>query len=130
MLALIAMTSDRTAPSHILGSAARLMNAGGRMRQKIYPDPYGPDTWDEPNSARVFVHIANSEAWTAITDEPLPPPPISAEAYTAYGLPWFDLWDKEKGHVPRSEILAGVKSIDDLDDVKPPMGIAMLHGAA
>ena len=33
-LALMAMTSESRAPSHILGSEARLRNAGGRMRQR------------------------------------------------------------------------------------------------
>ena len=33
-LALIAMTSESKAPSHILGRLERLMNDGGRMRQR------------------------------------------------------------------------------------------------
>ena len=33
-LALMAITSDSSAPSHIRGSAERLRNEGGRMRQR------------------------------------------------------------------------------------------------
>ena len=37
------------------------LGAGGRMRQQIYPDPHGVDTWDLDNYGRVFVHIVNSQ---------------------------------------------------------------------
>ncbi|HET6360474.1 MAG TPA: hypothetical protein VFH11_00280 [Gemmatimonadota bacterium] len=98
------------------------LGAGGRMRQKIYPDPHGARTWDESNAGRVYVHIANSAAWTAITGEPLPPTPISAELYTRYGFPWFDLYDEKKGDLASSGVLKGVASIAEIDAEKglPP----------
>jgi len=37
--------------------------AGGSMRQKIYADGHGLDTWDQSNCARVYVHLVNSEMW-------------------------------------------------------------------
>ena len=89
--------------------------AGGRMRQQLYPDPHGLDTWDEANFGRVYVHIANSEAWTRITGEPLPPTPVDVRAYMAAGLPWFDLYDDHLGDIEASAVLAGVKSVDELD---------------
>ncbi|MDA0162206.1 hypothetical protein OM076_18180 [Solirubrobacter ginsenosidimutans] len=89
--------------------------AGGRMRQQLYPDPHGLDTWDEANFGRVYVHIANSEAWTRITGEPLPPTPVDVRAYLAAGLPWFDLYDDHLGDIGASGVLAGVKSVDELD---------------
>ena len=99
------------------GGAATEMGlaAGGRMRQQLYPDPHGLDTWDEANSGRVYVHIANSEAWTRITGEPLPPTPVDVRAYMAAGLPWFDLYDDHLGDIGASGVLAAVKSVDELD---------------
>lgn len=91
------------------------LSAGGRMRQKVYPDPHGWDTWDEENAGRVFVHIANSMTYREITGMEPPPTPISARLYTQYGLPWFDLYDEGLGDVEASEELAGVDSIQEMD---------------
>lgn len=90
------------------------LGAGGRMTQKIYPDPYGWDTWDEDNDARVFVHITNSEMWREITGEPPPPTPIDVETYVAHGYPWFDLYDGDLGDVAPSPELAGVQPVQSL----------------
>ena len=40
---------------------------GGRMKQDIEKDPYDLSVWDLRNGSRVFVHLANSLAWRAIT---------------------------------------------------------------
>jgi len=99
------------------------LGAGGQMRQKIYPDPYGLDTWDPDNSGSAFVRIVNREQYEALTGEPPPPSPISAATYTENGLPWFDLYDEEKGDVAAPRRLAGVKSVragsDEAVKVKP-----------
>jgi hypothetical protein len=81
------------------------------MQQKIYPDPYGIDTWDQDNYARVFVHILNSAQFFAITGIEPPPTPTDAKAYTDSGLPWFALYDESAGDVPVSERLSEVKTI-------------------
>ena len=87
------------------------LGAGGRMQQKIYPDPYGLDTWDPGNSGEVFVHIVNSEQYEALTGHPPPPTPVSAAAYTEHGFPWFDLYEEDKGTAAASRRLTGVKSV-------------------
>ena len=43
------------------------LGAGGRMRQKIYPDEYGVDTWDAEEYGRVHVHIVDSMMFREIT---------------------------------------------------------------
>jgi hypothetical protein len=96
-------------PMAMMGSMG--LGAGGRMRQKIYPDPYGLDTWDPENSGSAFVHIVNSEQYEALTGEPPPPSPISAATYTENGFPWFDLYDEEKGDVAAPSRLAGVEPV-------------------
>lgn len=97
------------------GAASMGLGAGGAMKQKIYPDPYGIDTWDRDNYGRVFIHIINSTEFSAITGLDPPPTPIDAKTYTEYGLPWFDLYDETKGDVTPSERLAKAKTISARD---------------
>jgi hypothetical protein len=92
--------------------------AGGRMRQKIYPDEYGIDTWDQANFGRVYVHIVNSMMFREITGQDPPATPISAKEYARHGLPWFDLYDEEKGTLASSDTLQKVKTIKELDKDK------------
>ena len=94
------------------------LGAGGRMHQEIYPDAHGIDTWDETNTGRVFVHIVNSMMYREITGEEPPATPVSARLYAQYGLPWFGLYDEGKGDVKVSEVLAGVKSVKEMDEAK------------
>lgn len=96
------------APAQEMGLAA-----GGRMRQKIYPDPHGIETWDQENRGRVFVHIVNSRQWTEITGEPLPTTPVSAETYLQAGLPWFDLYDDGLGDIAAPGALKGVRPVSE-----------------
>ncbi|BAU10558.1 hypothetical protein LEP3755_10420 [Leptolyngbya sp. NIES-3755] len=91
------------------------LGAGGQMQQKIYPDPYGVETWDLANCGPIVVHIVNSEQYRELTGlEPLPTP-ITAQAYTHYGLPWFALYDEEQGDVSATETLSRVKPILEQD---------------
>ena len=94
------------------------LGAGGKMKQEIYRDEYGIDTWDAESSGRVFIHIVNSMAWRDITGEEPPPTPISASLYTEYGFPWFDLYDEGKDDIKGSDVLGGVKTVKEIDDDK------------
>jgi hypothetical protein len=88
------------------------MAAGGSMKQKIYPDPYGVETWDQEKSGRLFVHIVNAEQYEEITGEKPPAMPESAQAYKGA---WYDLDDKEAEDVPASKILETVKTVAGKD---------------
>ena len=90
--------------------------AGGRMRQRIHPDPHGPDTWDSTRTGRVFVHIVNSVAFRDITGLEPPATPVSARTYTQHGLPWFDRYDEHRGDLPASPALGGVKGVREMDE--------------
>jgi hypothetical protein len=87
------------------------LGAGGKMTQKIYSDPYGVDTWDLANAGSIVVHIINSEQYREFTDREPPATPITAQAYTQYGLPWFDLYDEAQSDVPAPETLSRVSTI-------------------
>jgi hypothetical protein len=94
------------------------LGVGGKMRQMIYPDRYGLDSWDLENYGSVFVHIINSEQYREITGHAPPPTPVSAKIYTEHGFPWFDLYDERKGTVKASERLSKVKSVREKDAEK------------
>jgi hypothetical protein len=94
------------------------LGAGGTMRQKVYHDSYGLDTWEQSEYAEVVIYIVNSELFAAITGEKAPPSPVDAETYTAYGYPWFDLYDEHRADIPASDILGTVKGTGALDAEK------------
>ena len=89
--------------------------AGGRMRQKIYPDPHGLDVWRTAPSARVFVHLAGALLWQRITGETPPPSPVTAEEYVNQQIPWFDLYDEHVPALGGSERLRAVKPVREMD---------------
>ncbi len=99
-------------------SPAMGIAAGGKINQKVYPDEHGPETWDEGNYGRLFVHFANSMMYREITGYEPPATPVSARTYAAHGLPWFDLYDDVLGDVPPSGKLAGVKTVKEMDKSK------------
>lgn len=118
---------EESAPPVEMGFAA-----GGKIRQRIYPDPYGLDTWDVENYTSAWVYIVDSEQYKRITGLAPPPSPITAQTYTSVGLPWFDLYDEGAGDVAPGERLAHVKTTADLDALMdadgapgdPPIDIA------
>jgi hypothetical protein len=102
------------APS--LGSTTTMgIAAGGRIRQKIYPDPHGISAWDADNRGQLSVCIVNSEQYEALTGFPPAPSPISAATYTEWGLPWFDLYDEDLGDIAAPDRLRKVKSVDEME---------------
>jgi hypothetical protein len=104
--------------SRLTKSAEMGLGMGGQMEQKIYPDPYGIDVWDQGKVGRLFVHIVNSEMYEQITGKRPPASPISAATYTQHGYPWFKLYDEGLGDVAASETLQGVQTIGGMDQKK------------
>jgi hypothetical protein len=96
------------------------LGAGGRMRQRIYPDPYGLDTWSSPAAVTVFIHVLNGEQFRQTIGGPPPPTPISAKTYTERGFPWFELYDEDKGTVGGIETLHRVKTVREMDEAAGP----------
>jgi hypothetical protein len=91
---------------------------GGRMRQKIYQDPFDFDDWETGYSSRCFVHIANSLVWRAITGQEPPTTPPTAKQYTQAGLPWFDYYDDKAKALGGSPALQSLKSVWELGQQK------------
>jgi hypothetical protein len=86
------------------------VSAGGRMRQEIFEDPYGLDVWDQSQSEKCFITIANAEQWMDITNEAPPLSPVSAEQYAAAGLPWFSYYDDDLKALDGAKKLRKLKS--------------------
>ena len=97
------------------GAGAMGLGVGGAMRQKLYPDPHGLDTWDLGSAISLTIQIVNSEQYAALTGQPPPPSPIDASIYTEHGFPWYDLYDEERGDLEAARRLAELKSIRELD---------------
>jgi hypothetical protein len=84
---------------------------GGKMEQDIYDDELRLEDWETRQRGRCFVHLANSLVWQSITGAPPPSPPLTAEAYTRAGLPWFDYYDD------RHQAVEGAAKLNALDSV-------------
>ena len=94
------------------------LGMGGSMRQEIYDDEYGLDAWDLANSQRCFIMLANAEQWMSITGEEPPLSPISAEAYSKAGLPWFDYYDGDRKAIEGAKALGNIKSVKAIAEAK------------
>ncbi|MEL6495560.1 MAG: hypothetical protein AAFQ41_10630 [Cyanobacteria bacterium J06623_7] len=92
--------------------------AGGKMRQKIYADVYGIDTWNEHNYGLVHVHIVNSMLYRQITGLEPPKTPVMAQTYAHNQLPWFSLYDEIMSDIPTSSALSSISSIREIDAQK------------
>src|SRR5215208_1699943 len=95
-----------------IGRESLGLAAGGEIRQKIYADPYGLETWDDENYNSVLIHILNSTEYAQFTGSEPPPTPISAETYTQCGFPWYETYDEDRPGLPATTRLGEVKSFN------------------
>lgn len=89
---------------------------GGRIRQKIYADPYGIDKWQESPVAAVAVYVMNAKAFEEITGEKVPGP----KSYESYSGAWFDLQDSQHVDIAGTSKFTGLKNafVGDVSNVK------------
>ena len=87
------------------------LSPGGVMRQEIYKDRFGLSAWETGAYSRCFVHIANSAEYLAITGHKPPMKSPTAKDYSAAGLPWFELYAKDKEVLQGSSVLANLLGI-------------------
>jgi hypothetical protein len=104
-------------------SADMGLGAGGTMKQEVYEDPYGLDDWDTNHTSRTYIHLANSLAWKAITQQDPPYPPATAADYTRHGLPWFDYYSDDLKALVGTGKMAAIKSILQLGYQKGLAGV-------
>lgn len=86
--------------------------AGGKITQKIYPDPHGIESWDLSKAGRLFVHIINAEMYKEIVGEYPPEMPMSAQEYSG---PYFDLNDDQMETTTSTDVFTDVKTVSEMD---------------
>lgn len=89
---------------------------GGKITQKIYPDPHGLEVWNEAPSEIVVVYLVNAETYAEITGVSIPKP----VAHEMYQGPWFGLEDESEGDSSGSETFSKLKSVfpGDTDNIQ------------
>lgn len=109
------------------------VGAGGLIQQEIYRSDFAKSDWRSAPSARVWVHLVDSNRWTSLSGEAQPSTPVTARTYDEWGLPWFDYFDADRVDVDGSPLLAGVRTVGDVlgstDDGAPvhPGSASIVH---
>jgi hypothetical protein len=95
------------------------ISTGGSMKQEISKDPYGLSFWDQSCFGRVYVRIVNSEMYENITGKKAPACPISAQTYSSYGYPWYNVYNESASNsIDQSNKLNQVQSVKQIDQQK------------
>ena len=111
-----------------MASSTMGLGAGGRMKQKIYPDHYGIESWEPDAVAVLHIYLVSSDFFRQITGSAPPLTPVSAEAYTARGLPWFEFYEEDRADVQVQEALARVRSIAEMEGPRSEDPVAIEPG--
>ena len=80
------------------------LGKGGKIKQKVYEDPYGVEAWQEKLEKSLKVYLINALEFSCITGMELP---VSAENYNGT---WYGLDDDNIKDLPGSEIFKNLKS--------------------
>lgn len=91
--------------------------AGGSIRQQIFEDQFGFQTWDEKSLVQLTIRIVDTATFKRITGREAPATPVSAEHYTKAGLPWFHYAEHAPALAP-SGILARIRGVRQVDKLK------------
>jgi hypothetical protein len=79
---------------------------GGKIIQKIYPDPHGVNIWEQSPCATLACYLVNAEVFEEITGEKIPRP-VASENYSGA---WFGLQDKAEADVAGTGKFTPLKS--------------------
>lgn len=90
---------------------AMSIGAGAKILQKIYPDPYGIETWDQESPLRCFINIVSAYDWYRMTGEEITTP-ITPAVYESRGIPMYKyMKDQYNKDVAAWDALKKVKSV-------------------
>ncbi len=91
------------------------LGRGGEINQKIYPDPYGLNVWNEkPESVDLFYMVAASD-FKQVTGYEAPPTPVTYKKYQELGFPWFELHDEKLQDSKGSDVFGKLKPVGDAE---------------
>jgi hypothetical protein len=68
---------------------------GGKIVQKVYPDPHGLDVWQPEPSAMLATYLVNAEVFEQITGQKVPEP-VGHDLYKGH---WFGMKDSQQGDI-------------------------------
>jgi hypothetical protein len=109
--------------SHRSTVAMMGLGAGGRIAQRIYPDPYGYEVWDASTVTNIKVLLLNSLDFARLSGRVPPPSPVNPHLYAKHGLPWFRLYEEPAGDIPTSEPLKHVVPTGGADQAEESIEI-------
>jgi hypothetical protein len=89
--------------------------AGGTIKQSINEDRNSPRIWDIGRAKIFNVQVLNAVLFEDITKMMAPPTPIDINAYTAAGLPFFDIFNEVPTNVHGSDAFQNVKTVSEMD---------------
>ena len=104
--------------------------AGGKIRQQIFHDTYGVESWDSNRRRPLKIHMVNSMAYKSITGQDPPPSPVTAEQYRKAAIPWFSQYDETTPSVKSAGAfnrIIGVGAIDKRRGVTDSPPISSIH---
>lgn len=110
--------SEASRPARMRAAGGIGLGAGGQIRQRVYPDPYGVHIWDPTECVSAEVRLVTAHAFEALTGEQAPPTPVDADTYTSHGFPWFDLYDESADALPATPEMERVRSVGDVEGTK------------
>ena len=89
--------------------------AGGSIRQQIFEDEYGIDTWDPDVLGSLNIHIVNSEIYKELTGRSAPSSPITAKAYAQRQIPWYKHYEESRWSVSVPSIFKKLLTVGQID---------------
>ena len=89
------------------------LGRGGEIKQKIYPDPYGLNTWSPDSVQSMTLYLIDSKDFPEITGQQALPTPITIDTYRKLGYPWFGLSDGSWNDTKGSAVFGELKPVDE-----------------
>jgi hypothetical protein len=88
---------------------------GGKITQKIYPDPHGLEVWKTSPDRMMAVYLIDGVSFTQITGKPMPPMPKDVMDYIGK---WYGLHDKEEKDVAGTDKFTGLATVFHTKEVQ------------
>jgi hypothetical protein len=77
---------------------------GGKISQKIYPDPHGLDAWQAEPSAMLATYLVSGKVVEQITGQNVPEP-VGHDVYKGH---WFGMKDSQQGDIAGTQKFTGL----------------------
>lgn len=89
--------------------------AGGSIKQSIYKDTYGAESWDPDTKRTLTIHLVNSLAYKAITGTEPPPSPITTAEYQRANIPWYSHYNEATPTVKPPSLFKRILGVSEIE---------------